>query len=292
MGWIPSTGGSGTAVAEYAACATIVRAEAKNFSYGIRLLPPEKRRGMCAVYALSRRIDDIVDGPSDSETKLRDLDGVADALRAVEANPLTFVSSDPVFVAVADLHRRVGLPLDAFHQLIEGCCWDVLQREYRTIEELVEYASLVAGSVGRLSLAVFGGPHTPTAVARADALGVALQLTNILRDIVEDRNEFDRTYLPSADIVRFGWDGSIEECSDEFASLVLHEASVARTYFDEGFQLLAMLDRRSRACTGTMAGIYFELLELIERDPCAVLRGRVSVPTIRKVAIAGGALVR
>lgn len=292
MGWIPSIGGSGTAVAEYAACATIVSTEAKNFSYGIRLLPREKRRGMCAVYALARRIDDIVDGPSDPKEKLRDLDRVADTLRSVEADPVSFVTHDPVFVAVADLHRRVHLPLDAFHQLLEGCRWDVDRREYQTIDELVEYARLVAGSVGRLSLAVFDGPRTPTAVARADALGIALQLTNILRDVVEDRNELGRTYLPSADIARFGWDGSIGRCSDEFASLVLHEASVARTYFDEGLQLLPMLDRRSRACTGTMAGIYFELLRLIERDPCAVLRSRLSVPRKRKVSIAGGALIR
>jgi phytoene synthase len=291
MGWIPS-GGSHPAVAEYAACAEIVRTEAKNFSYGIRLLPPEKRRGMCAVYALSRRIDDIVDGPADRGAKLLGLDEVADTLRAVEVDPGVFASSDPVFLAVADLHRRVQLPFDAFYQLVEGCRWDVERREYRTIDDLVEYATLVAGSVGRLSLAVFGGPQTATAVARANALGIALQLTNILRDIVEDRTELDRTYLPSEDIDRYGWDESIDECSDEFAALVLHQASVARTYFNEGFQLLAMLDRRSKACAGAMAGIYFELLKRIERDPCAVLRGRVSVTTIRKLSIAGSALVR
>ena len=272
--------------AAYAECAAIVGREAKNFAYGIRLLPPAKRRSLSAVYTLARRIDDIGDGDAEPTDKLRALDDVRTSIEAVRDTGRSPDPADPVLVAIADSTARVGLPLDAFDELVDGCEDDVAGRTYRTFDDLVGYCRLVAGSVGRLSLAVFGGASSPEAERRADALGVALQVTNILRDVVEDREEMGRVYLPAEDVARFGCRADLTGPTDDVAALLVFEAGRAREWYREGLALLPMLDRRSRACVGTMAGIYRRLLTRIEADPRAVLRGRVSLPTTEKAWVA------
>jgi phytoene synthase len=298
-------------------CEEITRAQARNFSYGIRLLPPAKRRALSAVYALSRRIDDIGDGDAPVRLRLAGLTAVRSDLAALGSE-----TDDPVLVAVAAAARDVPIPLAAFGELIDGCEDDVRGASYETFADLVAYCRRVAGSVGRLSLGVFGPPEgvvgepekitdpdqllersgswarVPT-TDLADALGVALQQTNILRDILEDRQN-GRVYLPAEDLDRFGCalalspagTGLAGDEPDALVRLIRFEAERAERWYAAGLRLLPRLDRRSAACTAAMAGIYHRLLDRIRRDPLAVTRTRVSLPRQQKALVAARALIR
>ena len=187
----------------YRRCEEITRVEARNFSYGIRLLPKPKRQAMSALYAMARRIDDVGDGPLPPDEKLARLAGLRadiDALAAGVANDV----GDPVLVGLRHAVERFPIPTAALNEIVAGCEQDAVGKTYATIADTEEYCRLVAGSVGRLSLGVFGTSGDPEEAAElADVLGIALQLTNILRDIAEDRG-MGRIYLPAADIERFG----------------------------------------------------------------------------------------
>ncbi|HLW45175.1 MAG TPA: squalene/phytoene synthase family protein [Acidimicrobiales bacterium] len=268
----------------YRECEAITRREAKNFAYGIRLLHPPERRALSAVYALARRIDDIGDGVEPPEHKLEGLAGVRKQL-----GTLGEPTDDPVLLAVGDAKARYDLPMDAFGDLVDGCEMDVVGTTYSTIDDLVVYCRRVAGSIGRLSLAVFGAAHQPGANGLADDLGVALQLTNILRDVKEDGRR-GRVYLPAADAVAHGCPADLSD-DDALGRLVAFECTRAEDWFARGFGLLPLLDRRSQACVGAMAGIYHRLLRKIASDPMAVTRGRVSVPSSEKLWVAMSCLV-
>jgi phytoene synthase len=246
---------------------------------------------MSALYAMARRIDDVGDGDLPTPDKHVALKQISASLGTVrDGHPPT---DDPVLVALTDAAQRFPIPLDALDELVEGCEMDVTGHEYATIDDLVGYCRLVAGTVGRLSLGVFGvttgDSSLPTARRRADALGVALQLTNILRDVVEDRG-MGRIYLPAADRERFGCAADLTGPRDAVAALVRFEADRARAWFTDGLTLLPMLDRRSRACVAAMAGIYRRLLERIARRPEQVLDGRLSLPGWEKGWVAARSL--
>lgn len=268
----------------YDFCESVTRREAKNFAYGIRLLKKPERRALSAVYALARRIDDVGDGTAAPEEKLSGLQTIRK-----EIEPIDPQTSDPVLVAVADASRRYGLPMSCFGEIIDGCEMDVTGTTYETIDDLVGYCRRVAGSVGRLSIAVFGSREPEQAVPLADALGVALQLTNILRDIVEDRS-FGRVYLPSKDAESVGCAADLGGPPAEIARLVALECRRADAWFEEGLQLLALLEGRGRACVSAMAGIYRRLLVRIEREPMAATQGRVSLPSWEKLLVASRSL--
>jgi 15-cis-phytoene synthase len=292
----------------YAQCEQITWEQARNFAYGIRLLPADKRRSLAAVYAFARRIDDIGDGDLPAAEKTAGLEAargqvqaLAAAVKGESAGPLD--DTDPVIVALADTGRRFAVPLEAFSELIDGCLADVNQASYETFDDLLWYCRCVAGSIGRLSLGIYGTQHgkpgEPEKQSRlADDLGVALQLTNILRDVREDFLN-NRVYLPKEDLDKFGIEfapfGAPEPFPGDamqarFANLVEFEASRAREWYGSGLRLLATIDRRSAACTGAMAGIYRRLLERIARNPHAVLEGRMSLPGGEKALVAAEAL--
>jgi 15-cis-phytoene synthase len=275
----------------YAACAAITRREAKNFAYGIALLPPPKRRAMAVVYALARRVDDIVDEPGPADARERALDDLQDRVARTVAERAAADPDDPVLRALADVVAHYPLPPDAIADLFEGCRSDLSGARFGSFDELVVYCRRVAGSIGRLSLAVFGTAPSDVTAPLADDLGVALQLTNILRDIVEDRDQLGRVYLPADDLARFGCVPDATGPDDRLAALVTFEAERARAWYGRGLGLLPHLDHRSRACVAAMAGIYHRLLDRIERDPGAVLRGRVSLPAAQKLTVAGRSLL-
>jgi 15-cis-phytoene synthase len=284
----------------YRECERITWSQARNFAYGIRLLPHEKRRGLAVIYAFARRIDDIGDGTlpgqqadMPAEQKIADLEAARQAVLNLDGASGASLD-DPVLLALADVKRNFPVPMEAFGELIDGCVADVRGTRYETFEDLHHYCRCVAGSIGRLSLGIFGtGPdhtgHDQQEAARlADSLGVALQLTNILRDIRED-HENGRVYLPAEDLAKFDIDLDAPSAS-QFIRLVEFEAERAREWYAAGWQLLPMLDRRSAACTGAMAGIYRRLLERIAAQPAAVLDSRVSLSTGEKAMVAARAL--
>jgi phytoene synthase len=292
----------------YAQCEQITWEQARNFAYGIRLLPPDKRRALAAVYAYARRIDDIGDGDLPAMEKTAQLEAARQQVRALvarvkgddpaKAGGAALDDSDPVLVALADTGARFPAPLEVFEELIDGCLADVNQATYETFDDLLWYCRCVAGSIGRLSLGIYGPTHPERQNKLADDLGVALQLTNILRDVREDFLN-NRIYLPKEDLDKFGIEfapfGSPEPFLSEtmqarFANLVEFEANRAREWYGSGLRLLATIDRRSAACTGAMAGIYRRLLERIARNPRAVLDGRMSLPSSEKALVAAQAL--
>ena len=273
--------------AAYRVCEQITRAQAANFSYGIRLLPAHKRRALSAVYAMSRRIDDIGDGTLPDEEKLRRLDGARADLRSLGPD-----TDDAVLVALADASARLPIPLDAFDDLIDGVEMDARRLSYETFDELAVYCRRVAGSIGRLSLGVFEPRDMAPAEPLADDLGVALQLTNILRDVREDLLH-GRVYLPREDLRRFGVELLLDAPSNgAFETLIRFEADRAVAWFERGLPLLPLLDLRSAACAGAMARIYRRLLDRIRRDPGEVMRRRVSLPLWEKALVAARGFVR
>ena len=284
----------------YRECERITWSAARNFAYGIRLLPPDKRRGLAVIYAFARRIDDIGDGTMPAGEKIAALEQARQSLGSLTTPP----ADDPVLLALADVERSFPVPVPAFGELIDGCVADVRGTSYQTFDDLLWYCRCVAGSIGRLSLGIFGTSHDMNQAAHlADSLGVALQLTNILRDIREDYLG-GRVYLPAEDLAKFSVDlggttppdppahgGLVQPpVPPGFSRLVEFEAERARDWYATGWKLLAMLDRRSAACTGAMAGIYRRLLDRIAAEPAAVLRGRVSLSGREKATVAVKAL--
>jgi phytoene synthase len=292
------------AATAYRVCQRITRSRAANFYYGIRLLPDTKRSALSAVYAFARRVDDIGDDPGDPGGKLARLEELRGRLQDAVAAPSGAVISpsgavaapsgamngDPVLVAVADARRRFDLPVASLQDLIEGVEMDVRGTRYRTQDELVGYCRRVAGSIGRLSVGVFGSSEPDRAAALGDDLGVAMQLTNILRDVREDRL-MGRVYLPEEDLLRWGCTTEdLDRGSPPAVALIIGEAERARSWFARGVGVLSLLDRRSAACVAAMSGIYRRILDRIVRGPEAVFRERVALPAWEKAYVAMASL--
>jgi phytoene synthase len=273
----------------YQQCEQITWTQARNFAYGIRLLPAAKRRGLAVIYAFARRIDDIGDGTLPPDEKITALEQAREQVLNLSQQPGP--AQDPVLLALADVAKNFPVPVAAFGELIDGCVADVVGASYQTFDDLLPYCRNVAGSIGRLSLGIFGaGPDTELSERLADSLGVALQLTNILRDIREDHGN-GRVYLPAEDLAKFDVDLASPD-PGQFAKLIDFEVGRARDWYGIGLQLLPRLDWRSAACTGAMAGIYRTLLDRIAAEPDAVLRGRVSLSGREKATVAVRALAR
>ncbi|MHB8492471.1 MAG: squalene synthase HpnC [Solirubrobacteraceae bacterium] len=303
---VPRGGGRAASVdAAYRTCERITRREARNFYYGIRLLPPAKRRAMCAVYAFARRIDDVGDGALADDRRLVRLEAQAEELDALLAEgPATgagtpehdgapLALSDPVLIALADARARFALPGDALRELVEGVRMDIVGTRYERFEELEVYCRRVAGGIGRLCLAIFGVRDERARAwceVAADELGVAMQLTNILRDLREDAQR-GRVYVPLEDIAQAGLRAGALSPEILFAegpppaglgALVDLEATRARERFMRGSSLLTQLDRRSAACLLAMIGIYSRLLERIAQAPEEALVSRMALPRSEK----------
>lgn len=260
----------GDIAAAYERCRLLTRGSGSSFSAGIRLLPPDRRDALCAVYALSRRIDDIADGEQAPAEKLAALAETRAQLHALEG------SNDPVFVALADAAARLPIPLESFDDLLDGAEQDVRGDPIVSFADLELYARRVAGSIGRLSLGVFDCSDRERAAPLADDLGVSLQIGNILRDVCEDAAG-GRVYLPSEDLERFGCEAVAGGFEGPLELVVGFEAERGLVWLHRGIGLVRLIDRRSASCVLAMAGKYERLLERIQRDPSLVLRGRLTL---------------
>jgi phytoene synthase len=251
----------------------------------MRLLPADRRDAIFAIYALARRIDDIADGPLTPEAKVAGLARVRTELDRIDE------ASDPVLAAVAHAARRYPIPLAAFGDLVDGAEMDVRGYDYATFADTELYGRRVAGSIGRLALGVFETTDRARAERLADELGVALQLTNILRDVSEDMR-IGRTYLPTEDLYRFGCQVAEGRLNGPADLLIAFEAQRALGRLELGLTLVPLLDRRSAACVLAMAGSYRRLLQRIAANPELVLGGRPSLRRWEKGWVLAQSLAR
>jgi phytoene synthase len=265
--------------AAYAEVERVTRKRARNFAYGIMVLPREKRRAIAAIYAFARRVDDIADGDLAVEEKRAALVHIQVALQQAVA------SDDAMLVALADARSRFPIPDAALHALVEGGLQDLEQTRYASFDELHGYCRKVAGAVGLACVAVYGSDD----VARAETLGVALQLINIIRDVREDW-ELGRVYLPQDELASFDVsedDIKAGRVTDRWRALMTFQAERARTYLQDGLGLLHSLDSRSALCVSTFAGLYRATLERIEDSGFDVFAGPAQLSALAKLRIVG-----
>ena len=271
--------------AAYAECRGISRASGSTFYAGMRLLPTDRRDAIFAIYALARRIDDIADGELATQHKLEALHDIRAQLQRLPE------TDDLVLAAVADAARRYPIPLRAFDDLVAGAEMDVRGHDYATFADTELYGRRVAGSIGRLTLGVFETTDRTRAERLAEELGVALQLTNILRDLNEDLRN-GRRYLPDEDLYRFGCHVTDGRLDGPAELLVAFEAQRALNRLALGLTVVPLLDRRSAACVLAMAGAYRRLLERIALHPQLVLQGRPGLRRWEKGLVLAQSLAR
>jgi len=269
----------------YAACASITRAASTNFYYAFQTLPRNKRDAIYAAYVFCRLCDDIVDEPErrgDARAELAQVRANLAACYSGGAAP-----DGPLWTALADAQRKFGVKQQHFSDVIAGCEMDLTQSRYTTFAELEQYCRRVASAVGLIVIEVCGYTG-PQAVKHAEDLGIAMQLTNIIRDLAEDvRN--GRTYIPQDELLRFGYSEAElarGETNDRSRALMAFQAGRARSYFASGEQLFQYLDRRSRACPETIAQVYRRLLDRIEASGFDVFSKRVTLSKLEKVTLA------
>jgi 15-cis-phytoene synthase len=248
--------------ASYEHCRNLAWAAARNFYYGFALLPSAKRDALCALYAFMRRADDISDSEGEVKEKGKGLRAWRNALdQALQGN----YNNNQLLIAFHDTIERYNIPPQYFHDLMSGTEMDLDIRTYETFEDLSRYCYCVAGTVGLCCVHVFGFSDRK-ALELAPKLGIAFQLTNILRDIAEDYS-MGRIYLPQEDLRRFGCsaqDLSRAVASPAFVQLMRFEADRAWGLYDEGVELLQLISRDSQAALWTLMRIYSGILAKIE----------------------------
>ena len=267
----------------YSECRRVARASASNFYYAFFMLPQAKRDALCALYAFMRLVDDVSDTVGSAADKQRGLSHWRASLDAAAAGD---VSSHPILPAFADTIERFHIPARYFHDLISGAEMDLTVGEYPTFDRLREYCYRVAGTVGLTCLHVFGfdDPHAPDL---AEKLGIAFQLTNILRDVPKDY-EMGRVYLPLEDLAEFGvHPASMARgpLTPEMRGLLEFEAARARNYYREGVELIPLVHADARASLWALVRIYSTLLRRIEARGYEVFSERVRLSTPEKTGI-------
>jgi 15-cis-phytoene synthase len=267
----------------------LTRRRARNFAYGIMLLPKPKRRAIAAIYAFAREVDDVADdGAMPAEEKRQRLNRLH---LAIEESPPT---EDAMLVALADARSRYPIPGRALHDLIEGGLMDTEKQRYSTFDELLVYCHHVAGAVGVACVAVYGADEAGDAEQLAQTLGVALQLINIIRDVAEDW-QLGRIYIPEDELASFGLsedDIAESRVTPAWQALMAHQAARARAYLHDGLTLLDHLDGRSSACVSAFANLYRVTLDRIEASGFDVFAGPPRLSALTKLRVVGAGLVR
>ncbi len=266
----------------YRLCRDMAKKHSKTFYFASIFLPPEKRRAIWAVYAFCRTADDIADTRQPAGERLATLDGWRDQLIAAYAGK----PRDTIMVAFADSAARFGIPIEPALDLLRGARRDVTVRRYDTYEELLEYCYLVASTVGLLTSPILG--YEEGALPYGVALGRAMQMTNILRDVGEDAR-MGRIYLPAEDLRRFGYteadlfSGTIDE---RFVELMKFQIERVRVMYKEAAPGIALLSPSSRQTVQIALSLYRRILEQIERNGYDVFTRRAYVPIRAKLLTA------
>ena len=266
----------------YEECRAITRQQAKNFYYAFLTLPSAQRRAIYVAYTFCRYCDDSVDQVASTSDKLAALE----ALQSELAQAYSGHANQPMFLALADVADKYDIPQQYFEEVISGAESDLVKSRYDDFEQLRRYCYKVASVVGLICLQIFGYKDTD-AKQRAVDLGLAMQLTNIVRDVREDL-EFGRIYLPQDEIARFGYSEAELQSgvvNEPFIELMRFQAQRAKCYFESGFQLLPYLSFRSRACPAVLGQLYRRVLQRIEGADYDVLNNRISLSTQEKLRV-------
>src|SRR5580698_7625503 len=261
----------------------MAKREAGNFYWGFISLGYHERMAIYALYNFARQVDDEADtiGVENLPARLGvHRERISLAVRGKYGD-------DPILRVLSEAIARYAIPESELQMLVDGVEMDFTRSRYETFEELRDYCNLVASVVGRMCVRIFGFTD-PIALQRADDLGLALQLTNILRDVREDIVDMKRVYLPQDELKRFGIPEralSSGEIYPGWYDLIAHNVARARQYFATGYEVLRYIPRRPAACVQTMAGIYEELLKKIERNPGLPLRERAALSKTEKLKV-------
>jgi 15-cis-phytoene synthase len=270
----------------YRFSATLARREARHFFHAFRLLPRSRRKSMCALYAFLRHTDDLADGAGSAEWKAEAIHSWRlDFNAALEGRECHW----PGLPAMADTIARHRIPARLLHEVIDGVSMDVEPRRYGTFADLAEYCHRVASVVGVCCLHVWGyRSEEGRAEELAEKCGIALQLTNIIRDVHGDACT-GRIYLPTEDVERFGVAADHLTATgppgDRLRALLAFEAERAFKYYEEARELVPLVASGGRPVLLTIIGTYRELLDEIVTRNYNVLDGRISVSHWRKAAI-------
>ena len=264
-------------------CQQKAAASGSSFYYSFLFLPPERRRAITALYAFCREVDDAVDESSDAQLAATKLAWWRQEVAGLYAgNP-----RHPVTRALAPHVKSFGLEEGQLQDIISGMEMDLTQTRYLDWKGLERYCYHVAGVVGLLAARIFGYTE-PRTLDYARSLGIAFQLTNIIRDVGEDARK-NRIYLPMEDLQKFGVPAAeilgLRQ-SEAFTKLMQFQAERARSHYEEAFRALPPADRKTQRPGLIMASIYRTLLDEIERDGFAVLHRRISLTPLRKFWLA------
>ena len=264
-------------------CAEKAAQSGSSFYYSFRLLAPARRRAITALYAYCREVDDVVDEVSDPDVARAKLGWWRSEVERIYGG----TPQHPVAIALQDAVRRYRLPKEHLLRVIDGMQMDLERTRYPNFAALENYCDHVAGVVGLMSAEIFGY-EDPRTLDYAGKLGVAFQLTNIIRDVGEDARR-GRIYLPQEDLDRFGvaaTDVLRARASPAFVELMQFETERARRWYDDALAALPAQDRRAQRAGLAMAAIYRTLLDEIARDGYAVLDRRIALTPLRKLWIA------
>lgn len=279
---IPRASERMTLTQSYAFCERLARREAGNFYHAFRLLPRDRRLGMCALYGYMRIADDIVDGPGTTETRAARLTAYRhDLLWALNGK-----YRQRLHAALHDTVQRYHIPRQYLKDVLDGVAMDLAPVAYGTFDELYRYCYRVASAVGLACIHVWGFADE-RAKKYAENAGIALQLTNILRDLGEDAGH-GRIYLPREDLERFGYTPEQlrrGERDERFRALMRFEVERARRYYDEALPLVPLLAAHGRAVFLVMLRTYRGLLDAIEERDYDVFTSRVRLSTWRKLGL-------
>ncbi|MFZ0575087.1 MAG: squalene/phytoene synthase family protein [Candidatus Cybelea sp.] len=261
----------------------MAKREAGNFYWGFISLSYHERMAIYALYNFARQVDDEADTVGIENLPAR----LAVHRERISACVRGDYGDDPILRVLSEAIDRYAIPEEELQMLIDGVEMDFSQTRYPTFEALKDYCNLVASVVGRMCVRIFGFSD-PIALQRADDLGIALQLTNILRDVREDAVDMNRIYLPQDELARFDIPDSAlvsGEIRPGWNELIALQVARAREYFETGYEVLRYIPRRPAACVQTMAGIYEELLKKIEREPGLPLRARAALSKTEKLIV-------
>src|SRR5690554_5958710 len=265
-------------------CQTKAAQSGSSFYYSFLFLPPERRKAITALYAFCREVDDIVDETNETSVARTKL---AWWRAQVEELFTTGRAEHPVMKALAPHVEPFSLTAQRLHAIIEGMEMDLNQHQYQDWDSLRTYCWHAAGVVGELSASIFGYSQEQTLIY-ADKLGLALQLTNIVRDVGDDARR-GRIYLPLEDLQRFGVTPDeilTGHYSERFIELMRFQSERARACYRDAMRALPEEDRRSQRPGLLMAAIYYALLNEIEHDKWNVLDQRIALTPIRKLWLA------